>query len=412
MKLGRRPAASTALVEVLEYVLMLFVFLYSSMWALFTSANCNTFLRLSYPLLAVLIVLRLRGNAVLSQRWKRLVLLIVFLAVYLVATRYNIPRYVLYYFIPLVLLTLYIGLLDDRNACFSLLYKLSNIVIVLSAMSLFFFVFGTCLDLLPSRTALYHWGDNNRTCVTYFHLHYEAQSIRFFGVPMVRNCGLFTEAPGFAVFLTYAAAVEGLLRKKLRLIPCIILFVTALTTLSAKAILLVVMVFGLRYIVSQNRTVIGKRVKMVLVPAVMVAVAFVGYVLIRDKMNSASYHIRLDDVRACIQTWMTKPLFGTGYWNDNSIVPFFGYEGRTNNGLSMGVATLLAQGGVYLLSLYVIPTVSFIRRFRGIDRLFIIAFFITYAALLFTTNMPYSYLAMLIIAVTLECGRKKPNEIR
>ena len=120
MKLGRRLGTSTTLVTVLEYILMLFVLLYSSMWALFTSANCNTFFRLSYPLLAVLLILRLRGRALLAPRWKRLVLLAAFLAVYLIATRYNPTRYLLYYLIPLLLLTLYMGLLDDRQACFAL----------------------------------------------------------------------------------------------------------------------------------------------------------------------------------------------------------------------------------------------------------------------------------------------------
>jgi hypothetical protein len=41
------------------------------------------------------------------------------------------------------------------------------------------------------------------------------------------------------------------------------------------------------------------------------------------------------------------------------------------------------------------------------DRAYIAAFFITYTGLMFITNMPYSYLALLIIAVTLECGRKQ-----
>lgn len=407
MKLGRRLGTSTTLVTVLEYILMLFVLLYSSMWALFTSANCNTFFRLSYPLLAVLIVLRLRGRALLAHRWKRLVLLVAFLAVYLIATRYNTTRYLLYYLIPLLLLTLYMGLLDDRQACFSLLYKLSDIVLVLSVISLVCFVFGTCLGLLPKQSASYYWGDAQRTCNTYFHLYYESQSIRFFGRDLVRNCGLFMEAPGFAVFLVYATAVEGLLREKLRIIPCAVLCVTALTTFSAKAILLVVMVFGFRYIISKSRTVTGRRLKMLLLPTVVLAVALVGVVLIRDKMTSDSYYIRMDDLQACIKTWLTNPIFGTGYWNDDSVVPFFAYEGRYNDGLSMGVTVLLAQGGLYLLALYVVPTILCIRRCQGNDRARIAAFFITYATLLFITNMPYSYLALVIIAMTLECGRKR-----
>ncbi len=407
MKLGRRPTVTTTLTAVLEYVLMLFVLLYSSMWALFTGANCNTLLRLSYPLLAVLIFLRLRARAIPAPRWRRLLLLAAFLAVYLVATRYNIPRYILYYFGPLVLLTLYIGLVDEQGDVRRLLYKLSDIVLVLSVISLFCFVFGTCLGLLPRQTVTYDWAEKTRTCGTYFHLYYESQNIHFLGFDLMRNCGLFMEAPGFAVFLVYAAAVEGLLRDKLRLIPCAIITVTSLTTFSAKAILLVVLVFGLRYVVAKSRSIVGRRLKMLMLPAVVAAVALVGLILIKDKMTSHSFYIRMDDLRACFKTWLTNPLFGTGYWNDDAVAPFFTYAERFNDGLSMGVMVILAQGGLYLLALYVLPVIACVRRFAGKPRAFIAAFFIVYAGLMFITNMPYTYLAMLFIALSLEWQQKK-----
>lgn len=414
MKLGRLNSKPTVtLVAVLEYVLMLFVLLYSSMWALFTSANCNTFFRLSYPLLAALIFLRLRGRAILAPRWKRLVIVAAFLAVYALCTRYNPVRFGLYYFIPLILLMLYMGLTDDRGACISLLFKLSDIVTVLSVISLFCFIFGTCLGALPGRSvATYNWAEATRTCGTYFHLYYESQSIIFLGRDLVRNCGLFMEAPGFAVFLVYAAAVEMLLREKLRLWRCAILYVTALTTFSAKAILLVVLICGLRYVIRRSRTILSHRFKLVILPAVLVAVALVAVVLIADKMTSASYYIRLDDVQACIKTWLTRPLFGTGYWNDDSVIPFFTYEGRYNDGLSMGFAVILAQGGVYLLTLYLLPMLWCIRRTRGFDRACIAAFFLAYTGLMFITNMPYSYLALFTIAFALEYGHRAPTDRR
>lgn len=413
MKLGRLPVKpAVTLVTVLEYVLMLFVLLYSSMWALFTSANCNTFFRLSYPLLAVLIVLRLRGGAILAARWKRLAIVAGFLAIYAVCTRYNLVRFGLYYFIPLLLLMLYMGLADNRDACLSLLYKLSDIVIVLSVLSLFCFFFGTCLGILPGRTVItYDWAQATRSCGTYFHLYYESQNIIFLGRDMVRNCGLFMEAPGFAIFLVYAAATELLLRKDLRLWRCAILCITALTTFSAKAILLVVLIIGMRYVIAKSRTVLAHRFKLVILPAVIGVVGLVALVLIADKMTSASFFIRMDDVQACIKTFLTRPLFGTGYWNDESVIPFFSYAGRYNDGLSMGFAVILAQGGVYLLTLYLLPMLGVIRRHRGSGRAHVAAFFLAYTGLMFITNMPYSYLALFTIAFALEYGRHRPLTI-
>ncbi len=404
-----KPLKSMPLTALLEYVLMFLVLFYSSIWALFTSANCNTALRLAIPLLCLLIVLRLQQQPIPGMRWKRLVLLAVFLTVYLLFTRYNAVRYVLYYLLPLLLLTLYLGLMDERDACMGLLYKLSDIVLVLAVISLVCFTLGTVLGVLPGRQEVtYYWAEKTRTCGTYFHLYYESQKIVFLGREMVRNCGPFTEAPGFAIFLVYATAVETLLRDKLRPVRCTILTLAALTTFSAKAILLVVLAFGLRYVVVERRTIAARRLRMLLLPAVALLMAAAAVVLIGDKMTSHSFYIRMDDLFACVKTWLTAPLFGTGYWNDKSIAPFFTYPDRYDDGLSMGFALLLAEGGLYLLLFYILCAVFCLRRFRGESRRRMIAFFITYAGLLFITNMPYSFLAMFLLALSLEVQRHKP----
>ena len=196
-----------------EYLLMLLVVFYSATWCLYTSANCNTALRWALPLLAALILLRF--HRIPARLWQRVAVTAVYLAVYILATRYNGVRFVLYFALPLLLLMLYTGLVGDGAA--SLLCKLSDVVALLTAVSLFFFLFGTVLGWIPpSSVTTFYWGESWRTCPTYFHLYYEAQRIRFFGVDLPRNCGVFPEAPGFAAFLVVAAAAEVLLRRRPR----------------------------------------------------------------------------------------------------------------------------------------------------------------------------------------------------
>ncbi len=384
----------------LEYLLMLLVLLYSSMWTLFVPAKSNEFLRLAYPLLTGMIALRLR--AIRAPRMQRLILVTVLLTVFLLFTRYNIVRYALYYVAPLLLLMLYLGLCDEKGAALGLLYKLADIVVVLAAVSLFCYVFGTCLGILPgARETTYFWASETRTCTTYFHLYYEAQSADIFGLHLVRNCGIFTEAPGFAVFLITALATEIFLRQKPRVWRLILLCATVVTTYSTKALLLAVAVFGLQYLITTPRATLWRRFKLVVVPVVCVAVAAIAVVLLKDKMNTDSFYIRLDDLFASLKAWRTSPLFGTGYYNDDSIIAQFAYA-RPNNGLSMGLPVLLAQGGLYLVALYLSTAVGCTLRLHGYARRQIASFFVVYFALMFVSNIPFSFLAMLLLAFSLE----------
>lgn len=395
------PRLSPRWVAAGEYLLMLLTVFYAAVWCLYTSANCNTALRIGVPLMGALLVLR--GRPVSLCLWRRVGLTAAFLAVYLIATRYNGVRFVLYYILPLLLLLLYVGSSEDGGV--GLLHKLSDIVTVLTVLSLFFYLFGTVLHWIPKTDlAAFYWGGGWRTCPSYFHLYYEAQQITFFGWDLPRNCGVFPEAPGFAVFLVVAAAAEVLLRRRPRLWRCVLFAVATVTTVSVKAFLLMAAVFTLRYVLWPPSW-LSRRLRRWLFPVLGVGMTLAASALLWDKMTSVSGFMRLDDVAACLRAWSTAPLFGTGYWNDASIIPFFSYPDRYNNGLSMGAAVILAQGGLYLSTLYWWPAADAIRRNHG-DRRRWIAFVLIYAALLFSGNIVYHFLTLLLIAVLCSVGRE------
>ena len=391
---------SLRLSDVGDYLLTGLVVFYSSVWSLYTSANGNTALRWAVPLLLVLIVWRC--HRIPARLWHRVAVLGAYLAVYLLATRYNGVRFVLYYALPLLLLMLYVGWMGE--GCVALLSKLSDWVVALTAVSLVLFLCGTILRWLPAQTATFYWGESQRTCSTYFHLYYEAQRISFFGVDLPRNCGVFPEAPGFAAFLVVGTAVEVLLSRP-RLWRCGVLVAATVTTFSAKALILTAAVFFLRYVLWAPRGWLSHRVRVVALPAVGVVFATLAAVLLWDKLNSISGGMRLDDVIACLKAFRTAPLFGTGYWNDDSIVPYFAYAQRYNNGLSMGAAVILAQGGVYLSRLYWWAPLRCAFRVRS--RQGWAAFALVYVALLLTGNMVYHFLTLLLMAVFSAVGRDK-----
>ena len=402
----RRLPKKVNITSILEYLLMALILLYSSMWSVFASAQSNTFIRFAYPVLAVLLVVVLWVRMLPRQRVQRLCLLAAVLAVYFLGTRYNLTRYLLYYAVPLLLLTLYMGIKDEQGKPFDLLYKLGDIVCALTVFSLICFIFGTCLGVLPGgHTIEYFFANDDRSCTTYFHLYYAAQTMLMFGRDFVRNCGIFAEAPGFAVFLVIALSTEMFLREKPRLWRCVVYYAAAITTFSTKAILLVLLVLGLKYVITRPGQVTAYRMKAVILPAGALLLAAVAMVLLIDKQNTDSFFIRLDDLFASAKAFATSPLFGTGYYNDQSIIDCFNYA-RPNEGLSMGVAVLLAQGGLFLLTFYILAMVGCVMRCPKAWRLRMASFFVTYFGLLFVSNMPFSFVAIFLLAFSMEAAHK------
>ena len=386
-----------SLVTVGEYLLMGLVVFYSSTWCLYTAANCNTALRLGVPLLVGLVAWRVRR--VSAALWRRVGLLAAFLAVYLVASRYNGVRFVLYYAAPLLLLTLYAGTRADGGE--GLLHKLSDLVLAVAAVSLFFYLFGTVLGWWRPQITTFYWGESLRICPTYFHLYYAAQRIDFLGWDLPRNCGVFPEAPGFAVFLVVATAAEVLLRERPRLWRCLLFVAATVTTVSVKALLLTAAIFVLRYLLWPSRRT--TRIPRWGVVTVGTVLAVASTILLWDKLSSVSGAMRLDDVVACLRAFVRRPLFGTGYWNDASVVPFFSYPDRYNNGLSMGAAVILAQGGLYLSTLYWLPLLTLWRRTHSRRWL---SFAVVYGGLLLSGNIVYHFLTLVLLAVFLSVQRE------
>ena len=71
----------------------------------------------------------------------------------------------------------------------------------------------------------------------------------------------------------------------------------------------------------------------------------------------------------------------------------------------MGAAVILAQGGLYLSTLYWWPAAACVLRNRGSRRRWV-AFSLIYAALLFSGNIVYHFLTLQLIAVLCAVGRE------
>lgn len=390
----------TTVITVLEYLLMLSAVLYSSMWALFTSAQSNTFSRIFIIILGVLLLLNF-GNISRAEIY-RAAAAFGFFAVFLFFTRYNYIRTVLYLILPFCLSILYLSTLKTQQQKNRLLLYLSDIIVVLSAVSLVLYLLGTQLGFLsPTGQVRVWWAEEERVINTYFHLLYEAQDVTFFGLTTMRNCSIFPEAPAFAAYLAVSVGAELFLRKKRSPSRLTVLLLATVTGFSAKAVLLAAAALVLKFLFWEKKSkplIFAKA-------ALVVAAAVFAFIVLADKAKSHSFYIRLDDFQAAVKAFVKNPLFGAGYYNDSAVITHFDYAYRANNGLSMGLAVLAAQGGLWLLLFYLLSGVKAVLAADFGKKLDTMGFVLIFFGMLFITNMPFGMLTIFVITHFAVSGR-------
>ena len=210
----------------------------------------------------------------------------------------------------------------------------------------------------------------------------------------MRNCSIFPEAPAFAAFIAVSFAAELFLRKKISYYRIIVLILATFTSFSAKAILLVCAALLLKFLFWDKK---GVKFALIKGSAVLVSVIFAAFVLL-EKSKSHSFFIRLDDFNACLEAFKSSILFGTGYYNDASVITHFEYSYRANDGLSMGLSVLLAQGGLWLFLFYILSATKAVVFADKSERRAILPFALIFFGMLFITNAPFSMLTIFAIS--------------
>ena len=91
--------------------------------------------------------------------------------------------------------------------------------------------------------------------------------------------------------------------------------------------------------------------KIVVGVCVVIAAAVIGISLVDNKLGTGSGIIRMDDLMAGMKAFLHNPILGAGYANMDEIVKYQEVI-RSNSGLSMGIAVLMAYGGLWLFGVY------------------------------------------------------------
>lgn len=262
------------------------------------------------------------------------------------------------FFMLFLPLTIVLFQLYEKKGCrFTLFYRVSDITMILAILSLVMWTLTVVLGVLePTGTVDTRWGETLSLDTFWgLHFHRDIQSELIFGHKILRNIGLFPETPMYDIILVTSFYTDLFLRERPRIGRACLFFVTIVTTFGTLAIMLSLLgafLFVCTLIKAKWRWFAFAGLGVLL---------FVGIAaLLINKMRTGlgSYNTHLDDLAACLKAWLQYPLFGSGFENYRVIHENMSDFRLHNTGITTSLGAVLAQGGIGLGLVYLVPYAS------------------------------------------------------
>lgn len=395
--------------DTLEYLIVFITFIFGQSVWIRVNYNTHTYENLTLAAVCIALVILLltwfKGNLKLYKKdMTRLGYILVLLVVYLLTSswhyEYSFKITLLRVILPFTVFYFYFL---RPNSFYSFMEKYAKMVYLFAAISVVLYFLGTIMHILPPLRTKYNWVGTTLSAKNYLHLMYECQNVLFSGTEFVRNCGIFCEAPSYAVPLLMALAYELFYSKKMSLKRIIVLLLTMVTTYSTKAlviacvaVLLKVIVFSLDRGTNLNRSqrTVKNLVKLTM-PVVFAGLVVVAAMILNQKLDSASFADRMDNIQASLKAFSHSPLVGVGLGNESAITQYCLYITKWQ-GLSMGATTLLAEGGLLLTYVYLLCFAHAVTVKPNHLETFCFGF--VFLLVLFSSNIPYFLFTVILIA--------------
>ena len=399
----KAPPVSRFILGLFEYLWAVLVILNGNS-VYHASADQDLFLLelcvvVTWVLLAVELAVR---KCRLKQYWSILaVLMLVYDVVYLSVRQANVAvaDFACLFVLGLPGLVLLFATLNEAGALIQLFRKVFDVVVILAAVSLYYWLFGVILKMIqPNCYICISWGTVHYV-LGFDGLHFMAQlDTTFFpDLYIHRNSGIFAEAPMFNLWLDMALAGEIFLSKRISRLRVTILVVTILTTLSTTGILflgaclVIHLIRNMRYMDRKQRLLVLLGGTILLPVLAVVSV----YTMVL-KSDTQSYLMRLSDYVAGVKLWWDYPIFGSGYADLKSLLQYM-YSPDGVLGFSNSLTAVLGTGGLWLALLFYIPHFGTLSsRASGDARLS--CFALCYVYLFCTTAFFGRYIAVVMVA--------------
>lgn len=279
-----------------------------------------------------------------------------------------------------------------------ILSKFSKLVVIISSISLFFFIFGSTLDWIKPTNSVNLTFGKTRDVKSYCMIYFEPQATIVANRYVTRNCAIFSEAPMFSVVLLISLAYELFINKNKNILNKVILYLTIISTLSTTGIVVAVILSVIKILEIFKLKVKHNKYLNIIYILIIVICIIVGISAIKDKLNSPSFTIRMDDYIAGIKAWNDHKILGNGYQNFDSVEKYMLTNRNAVSGQSNSLTNILAEGGIWNFAIYLIPfiylTIIFIKEKKYKE----IAFLITLLLIFSTSIITYTILIINFIA--------------
>lgn len=235
---------------------------------------------------------------------------------------------------------------------------------VLATASLILWVAGPLTGLISTNCSIVsNWNSLGEDVVRYgyFHLLYVVQSADLGGHVIVRNTGIFTEAPMYSYMLC-VAILGDCLSKRPHPVCRFIFALSILTALSTTGYIFLILIGCTDLVRVTRKLEVHRRVLAWMAIAIVTILAiYVVVMLLGTKIDSSSGSTRIDDFRAGYLAWISSPILGYGFTNGSVVQNFYSAFRMNNLGFSNSLMDVLVRGGILYLSVFVVQAFGLIR---------------------------------------------------
>lgn len=280
--------------------------------------------------------------------------LIFFLIIYLIIAIFywmfrgrgtlNCPYYLIYIFVIMIIFN---NLLLKHNKYIKVFSIFVKLISIIAGISLFFWFFGSTLNIIDSTESLYiNWG-GYRKIKSFYNIYFELQgySIELFGIHFGRkNCAIFTEAP-MASFMFSLALIFNINYTRIK--PYLlntILVMAVLSTFSTSGFIVLLLCVIQKFMSIKCKSKYGKLFKVFFITIIGISGMVLFYYLISMKSNTGSWFVRVSMISKEISAFLKSPFLGNGF-------------GKYTYGSSNSFFATLADGGIIVWGIYYIPII-------------------------------------------------------
>lgn len=308
------------------------------------------------------------------------------------------------FFLPLMLL--YISCLN-RCEFRSFLDKFVQIVFIISAVSLFFWIFGSVLKLIsPINQLKVVWGKPYTLMDNYAFVYFDSKQVQGWVVTNMlipRNISIFAEAPMFAFVILVAMIFNNnfnscILNKNKRIIINIIFIITLFSTISVTGVVCgLLLIFPNLMKFYNNLTTCKKKIFIIILAVFMLICLPTCIDLVQNKMSTSSTSARIMDLKNGFHVFTENPFIGKGIDHPRQ----FEDNVETGYGYSNTIIPALTDGGMILTIIYLSPLIVYaiyIVKSKKIN-IYDIIMLLVYLIIIFTIAVQYRMLLMLLVCI-------------